>query len=386
MWPSSLQLPLLRAAFLSNEAGIQAWKQWKSHVDMRDHPDLGSFRLLPQLYHNLQAVGVTDPAMMKFKGVARQNWYSNQRCLRTAAPTLQALHEAGIESILLYGPAFALKYCGDYALPPETSLAVLVRTQQAPQAIRHLRVLGWRPDKQLPHFLLEAYVAAGRMHIFRNAEGRKIHLYWHLLPQCRAPDADAGVWDDAVATNLHDVPVRLLSPADQILHSCLESGSSIERSMFLRAIDAMLVISATPDLDWDRLLTRAEKHRVVAPLLAVLGYIQGSLDEPLPPEVWQRLQSLSISEQERLEYKLKSSHPLLWRRFWGIWCDYRRYTSSLSLAQGVAGFPWYLQHFWGLADLRQVPIQAMSILWRHLRRSKSTTWPSLPFSRSGDRL
>lgn len=60
-WPEPLQKPLLQAAFLSGEAGLRAWAVWKSQVNMDDHPDLGSFRLLPQLYRNLQCQGISDP-------------------------------------------------------------------------------------------------------------------------------------------------------------------------------------------------------------------------------------------------------------------------------------------------------------------------------------
>jgi len=169
-------------------------------------------------------------------------------------------------------------------------------------------------------------------------------------------------------TKVHDVPVRILNPAAQILHSCVEDNSTVELSNFRRAIDVMLIIKTTPDLDWDRLLTQAEKYRLVVPLLTTLNYIQGTLDKPLPPAVWQRFQSLSISWQDRLEYRLKRSRPQLWRRFWQVWFDYRRQTSQVSLIESLLGFPRHLQHFWRLSDLHQVPGLAISILRERLHR------------------
>ena len=190
-WSTSLQKPLLQAAFLSNETGIQAWELWKSGVNMEDHPDLGSFRLLPQLYHNLHSLGIYDPIMMKLKGIARQNWYQNQQFFRNVAPLLRALHEASIACLLLNGPAIALHYYSEYALGPEKNLAILVRAKQVCQAMERLQHLGWQPEKQIPDGLLEPYLAAAWRHVFQDTAGRRIHLHWGLPLACCMAEGEA---------------------------------------------------------------------------------------------------------------------------------------------------------------------------------------------------
>lgn len=74
---------------------------------------------------------------MKFKGIARKAWYNNQRYFRSILPPLQALHQAGIETMLLYGPALALAFHSDYAHGGETVLPILVRPEQALATIKH---------------------------------------------------------------------------------------------------------------------------------------------------------------------------------------------------------------------------------------------------------
>lgn len=367
-WPVSSQKELLRATFLSGDEGLSAFETWKSQIDMADHPDFGSFRLLPFLFHHLKAQDIDDPVMMKLKGIARRNWYKNQHFFRTWAPQLQALHKAGIECMLLSDPALALDYYGDFALESEADLAILVPTEQARPAIKQLQTLGWRPKYHRPDALLEPHQPAKSMHVFRDAPGRRIHLHWHLLPACRTAEAEADFWGGAIETKVHDVPVRILNPADQILYSCVEDHFIIEPTDFLRAIDGMLMIRTTPDFDWDRLLSQAEKYHLVMPLLEVMRYIQDTLDEPLPPSVWQRLRSLPISRQERFEYSLKSSRLLWWRRFWEIWFDYRRHTPQPSFVRSLPGFPRYLQRAWPLPGPRQIPRRLMAIVRRRLRR------------------
>ena len=368
IWPVSSQKELLRATFLDGREGSDAFENWKSQIDMADHPDFGSFRLLPFLFHQLIAQGIDDPVMMKLKGIARQNWYKNRRFFYNVEPTLQALYKVGIECMLLCGPVFALNYHQDYALGAENNLSILVPMEQVRPAFEQLQMMGWQPAKQLLEPMHKPYLAANWLHIFQDATGCKIYLHWHLLPACRTVEADTDFWNRTITTAIHEVPVHILNPADQLLYSCVEDHSSHELSNFLRAIDVMLIIRATPDLDWDRLISQAEKHRLVVPLMAVLSYIQDILDDPLPPMVWQRLLTLSISWQEQLEYRLRTSNPLLGRQFWQLWFDYRRHTGIDSLVQSLLGFPRYLQHFWQLPSLRQVPGQAISIIRQHLRR------------------
>lgn len=367
-WPASSRKELLRATFSAGNEGSRAFETWKSQIDMADHPDFGSFRLLPILFRQLRTNGVDDPIMMKLKGIVRQNWYKNQRFFYHIEPLLQALHEAGLECLLLYGAAFASNYNRDYVLGTEMNLSILVSLEQVRPAIEKLQDLGWQPENQLWEPLLEPFLAANWMQTFQDATGRKINLNWHLLPECRTVEAGNDFWDKAITTTIHDVPVRVLNPADQLLHCCVADHSSNELSNFLRAIDIMLIIKATPDLDWDRLISQAEKYHLVVPLLTVLGNIQDTLKDPLPPVVWLRLRSLPISWQERLEYRLRTSHPILWRRFWQQWFNYLRHTEGVSLAQGLLGFPQYLQHFWRLPALRQVPRQTIAILRQHLHR------------------
>ena len=368
LWPESLKKSLLRAAFLSGDEALRAWEAWRVQINMDDQPDPGSFRLLAQLYRNLQKHGIEDPLMMKFKGVTRQTWYKNQRFFRSVAPLLRALGEVEIESMLLYGPALALQYYQDYVLNGGPTLTILVRSEQAATAIKQLQALGWASEARLPAELVEPYIASGFMHFFRDALERRVHLHWHLLPECCQAEADDDFWAGARATKIQDVTLYTLNPADQVLHICAQDSSIPEVSQFGRAIDVMLVLNAVQaEFDWERLVAQAQKRRLLLPLLNVLGYLQDNLDEPLPPAVWQQLKTAPISTGERLEYKFKTSRLVVWRRFLRLWFNYSRRRHESHWLRKIIGFPQYLQHFWRLEHLWQVPLQAVSAA-RHRAR------------------
>ncbi|MCB0209230.1 MAG: nucleotidyltransferase family protein [Anaerolineae bacterium] len=367
-WPSSSQKALLRATFLSGDEGIKAFETWKSQIDMADHADLGSFRLLPFLFHHLKTQGIDDPLLMKLKGIARRNWYKNQAFFRRWAPLLQALHQAQITCMMLSGPALAWDEYRDYALDSEMELALLVPSKQAQAAIHQLQALGWQPNKPLPNDLLGPYIKAEWMQCFKDAAGRKLCLHWHLFPAGRTAVAEADIWGAATTTKMHDVPIHLLNPVDQILYSCFKDHATTDTARFLRAIDLMLILQNTPNFNWNRLCSQAQRHRLIVPLLETLGYIQSTLDEPLPSAVWQQFRAFPITRQEQLEYRLKTNYPEAWYHIWQLWFYYRCRTAQTSLIRDVVGFPQHLQHIWRLRKLHQVPRRAMGIVRRQLQQ------------------
>lgn len=287
-WPESSQQELLRAVFASGSAGASAFEAWRCQIDMADHPDVGSFRLLPALSRRLVADRRDDPLVSKLQGIARRNWFQNQRYFRSWAPVLESLYELGTPCMLIGGPSLALRL-NDYALLTETILTILVRSNQACQAIERLQAIGWRSKKRLPP-LTESYVTTSRMLGFRDEVGREIRLHWHLLSASRSTGSDW--WDHAVPVCVHNVPVWVLDSADQVLYSCAEDSLTPNRSTFQRAVDVVLVIHGEAEIDWNRIIWQAKKRSVILPLLAVMRYIQSVLDDSIPAPIWEQLQSL----------------------------------------------------------------------------------------------
>ncbi len=60
-YPTRQQELLLRAALLDGDSARESWKEWRSAIDI-DLIDLGSQRLLPLLYRNLNRLEIEDPS------------------------------------------------------------------------------------------------------------------------------------------------------------------------------------------------------------------------------------------------------------------------------------------------------------------------------------
>src|SRR5947207_6928619 len=118
--PADLEQLLLRAALLDGDAALDAWESARA---LPRHIDDAPYRVLPQLYRNLSALGVEDPEMVRLKGVYRHCWTSNQTRLAAAQRALDALRGARLEALPLVGTQ-------EVAVPVER-LGVLVRADAA---------------------------------------------------------------------------------------------------------------------------------------------------------------------------------------------------------------------------------------------------------------
>ncbi len=367
-FPSAQQELLLRAALLRGNDAIEAWKEWKSCVDV-EQVDSGSHRLLPLLYHNLQTQGIKDPSMAKYKGVYRQTWYKNQVLFHAIASLLRSFKSANIETLTLKGAALTVLYYKDYGLRPMNDFDVLVRAGQAMPAIHLLRELGWKGRYFEPD---EEYISAGYSHGFEDAAGREFDLHWHVLSQCRDASADNDFWEEAVLIKFHDVPTYVLSPTDQLLHVCVHGAHWNFIPPLRWVADAIMILNnAQPGIDWNRLIERAERQRLILPLLDTLNYLKEVLDAPIAPEILKRLRDMPVPKIEHLEYKIAVNPLTQWTAMLDLWCQHSRLTGTVSLLHKIVVFPKFLQNIWGI-PLWKIPFHGLFkiITWHENRLSK----------------
>src|SRR5437899_1203598 len=143
MTPQELESLLLRAALLPGRPALAAWQR---ATQATDYIDRAPYRLLPQLYRNLQELGVDDPGMATLKGVYRHSWASNQRVLADAGALLPELDAAGVDAIVLGGIALSSLYYADGGSRPVAPIELLVRTADVQRTVTELRNLGWRAN------------------------------------------------------------------------------------------------------------------------------------------------------------------------------------------------------------------------------------------------
>lgn len=349
---------LLQAVLLQGSSAIEAWKAWKSTVNIEEL-DPGSYRLLPLLYRNLQTHYVMDPSIGRYKGVYRQTWYKNQLLFYTISSLLRSFHEAGIKTFLLKGAALTVLYYRDYGLRPMNDFDVLVLQEQVPPALELLGKLGWEPMYFTP---TEEYISVSYSHGFRNEKGQEFDLHWHVLSQSRWLNADDDFWEDAKTIDFHGVETYVLSPTDQLLHSCI-SGTRWDYIPPLRWVaDAMSILrTSNSEIEWDRLISQAQKRYLVLPLREALDYLKSSMCAPIPTGVLQNLEKIPVRRIDRIEYRVNISPATRWTAVLDLWCQHSRLMKNTNLIRRLIRFPFFLQRIWG-GSLVGLPFVGLSRL------------------------
>ncbi len=367
---------LLKAALLDGPAAVAAWKEWSASVDL-DHLGDDSYCLLPLMAGALERRGIADPGMGRLKGVYRRTWYDNTLRFHSAAAVLRALHDAGIETMLLKGAALTLRYYRDAGLRPMDDFDILVPTRQGPRALDVLKGLAWTPNAEVACKTEVEALAIGHAYPFLNARDQAIDLHWHVFYQRVHLAADSGLWAAANPIVLSGVPTLTLTPADQLLHVCVHGterlGWSRDREPNLRWVpDAMMILrNAGEELDWDRLLAQARRLQFVLPMREALSFLHDVLAAPIPAAALARLQAMRVPLGERIAERARSRPHERWGPWVALGVRYLEYCSTLPPDVGVlrrlAGLPAFFGRRWGDATPWHLPFVAIFRVLRRIR-------------------
>jgi hypothetical protein len=375
--PTPEQELLLRAALLEGEEAIKAWAEWRAAADINE-VDFSSFRILPLLHENLSAHGVEDELMGLLKGVRRRFWYKNRLLFHRTAEFLRAMHEAGVRTVLLKGTALSTRYYGDAGLREMGDADVLVPFDEAAAALRLAFARGWKPHHYRSRAVPRSFFHARHAIDLGHPDGYNLDLHWHVLHECTAADADASFWRGAVAAEFEGVPTCVLSPADQLLHTCVHGMTWAEAAELRWVADAMTILKKTPGLDWARLVAETRARALTLAMRETLGYLAETLDAPVPPEVLRQLAETPVTRSERLDYARKTSPvaalglPTFVRTYAQL---YARSTQAASWWRGPREFAEFLRFTWGADSLAELPAQAAMKVIRRARVSGGLRLP-----------
>jgi len=370
--PNRTQRWLVRAALLSGEQAVEAWKHWRTTADL-GRLDIASRQLLPLLYKNLLDHGVQDRMMGRLRGVYQATWAKNQQTFHAVAPLLRAFREAGIETMILKGAALILGQYGNPGLRTMLDFDFLVPAAKARKAVALLEARGWRPRKRCTEKSFLAHHAWS----FEAENGHGLDLHWRLLPEFGHGHDDSVFWKAAVKTMVHDAPTLALGPTDQLFQTCVHGLGRDSVALFRMIADAQSVLTASSDaLDWDRLAAHARKHHLALRLRAALTLLKELLNSPVPEPVLRELRSVPVSKFETREYGIVTRPFGVLGALPLVWTHYRRArTRRLGGQPGVRSFPeglvGYIQGYWGIESKRHLPLyivfKGFERPWRYLK-------------------
>jgi hypothetical protein len=361
-WPTEQQTLILRAALSPSESAMNAWLSLRGRLDL-DSIDLASQRLLPLLERNLTRLGIKDPLLVRCKGIHRYHWSRNQVLFHRGRDLLAALAAAGVDTLLLKGAALVTRYYGDPGLRPMNDFDVAVPAAAAAEAVAVLERSGWSSVYRItPSFRRVKHAA-----LFEDRGRRHCDLHWRILEESSQAADDEDLWRASDEIEFQGQRIRILSPADQLLHVCVHGARWAPDAGIRWIADAMLIIAAG-GIDWQRLADGAGKRRFVLRMRETLEFLRTAMAAPIPDAVVADLRARPETRIERLERQILSREHRLLGQLPLYWCQHVRAHDGVPLPAAAATFARYLQHAWGLEALREVPRSALARAARRLFR------------------
>jgi len=320
---------LLKAALLSGEEALSAWKAWQYQIDWNDHPDQGSFRLLPLVYTNLHKHGNNDPIMGKLKGIYRNAWSKNQTLFHEMARVVDYLQQEGIRTMLLKGASLSLLYYKNNGARPMADIDVLVPLEQARRACEVLQKVGWMPSPPLSDMDL----IFGHAVQLKNSREREFDLHWRPFNSC-SDNFEKDFWSEATPVKMANVQSLSPSPTNMLFHVIIH-GMTWNAVPSIRWIaDALILINSDQfTINWQQLMNTARKNYLSLRLKNGLRYLHDTFHPSIPASIMKAVDNLPVSYLEKIEYRFMIrnrdiEHSRPYSAFCCHLCRFRRMNSE----------------------------------------------------------
>jgi hypothetical protein len=370
-WPDEPQRLALVAATAPSDEAEAAWSLLHRQVDLATAEDEDLLRLFPLVWRNLgERLGEDDRALLK--PYHRRCWFVNQSRLRLATELGAELQQAGIEVLVLKGLALSLLFYDDLSVRPMGDVDLLVRHEQARDAVHHLEQVGYRSTELLPddapRWQREGdedwYERLRHARGFRR-DTSEIDVHWTLSLDFVAEQTDAAdvqdLWGAAVGLQVGDVATRTLSTTHHLFHAVVHGLSASSTSQARWVADAATIVRAAGDeVDWDELVAAGARHGCTLMLRDGLGYLVEGLGVPIPPEVLTRLDAAPVGRREKaLRWvRANAGSPLIGSGYAvGLFVTS---TAGRGPVSTVGQVPRFLADYWNVDHAYQVPLVALS--------------------------
>jgi hypothetical protein len=277
---------VLDAALLERDRAVEVFGQWVEITDF-DDVDAGSFRVLPLVAARFEELGVSEPWSLHLRGILRRSWYENQLVLHGALPAVDALHEAGIDVVVLKGGALSVLAYPSVGARPMADLDLLVPEARAVDALRVLLDRDWKleaggvPPAMHRGEMTEPFRRIRHSTGLSGPAGYDIDLHWHATYAWCWPGADDGLWSAVRPFELGGRSVLALVAADELIVACVH-GFLVNVVAPIRWVTDAVMLMRSCAIDWHALVARG-RELVVEPQLALaLDYLRERFDAPVP--------------------------------------------------------------------------------------------------------
>lgn len=293
----------------------------------------GRHGILPLAYDRFRPAGTGDGAAggvpEPVLDALRNRYYAtageNLRLTARLTELTARLEGRGIGVMALKGPVLATSVYRNLAHREFGDLDLLVRPRDLDAAREILAEAGLQPLDELRGGQEPAFRAAWYAYCWRDPETETlVELHWRLAPRYFPLDVDPRrMWRETEEITVHGRALRSFRPEMLLLTLCVH-GAKHEPEAWGRLkwiLDVAQIVTARPELDWDRLLALADEAGCRRILHVGLRLASSLLGAAPPPRVLERTEAdvtgllLASHLEERLFAEVPGPTPLDRLRF-----------------------------------------------------------------------
>lgn len=373
-WPSDSLALLLRAVLEDRDAARHAWREWKNQNDLAK-VDHASFAILPQLYRNLERLGVEDEETAILRGVYKQTWTRNNFLLQGLSQVSELLEREGVPLLAIKGMPLALFSYQDLGARSMSDFDVAVPDAEFTRALAALHNEGWTESisgtgADFPEFLW-AYLHARP---FKNPAGQRVDLHRRILGVETSPSYDGEVFGRSLQKSYRNLSLQVPDPADMVIITCYHARKAEAQSVGRWIVDLFRLLDSPPAVDWAVLFDRLRSSRLMLPVRDALTYANKQFALPVPGEFLEEAWREPVSAADEAEYRrLTFKRPRL--TAFALWSSYRSLHAGEDRPQDARSFPdLVLSYYRWRLDVptrARVPMALLKGVWRRRRAPRS---------------
>lgn len=207
-------------------------------------------------------------------------------------PVIHELNQAGLDYMVIKGPALAHLVYPDPTVRGFNDLDLLIREQDWEAMHQLLLKLGFAPEKNLPHpppkITSQDVIYELKYWHIKNQLLVEVH-YDDLLNAGLASRNFEGFWQRAVQIEIDGVPLKTLCLEDQLIHLSMHAHYHGYTRLNWFSDIGIIIRHHFDKIDWDSLLDTAEAEEAQVGVYYSLYFLDKLLDIPLPAYVLHRL-------------------------------------------------------------------------------------------------
>ncbi|MFL6158046.1 MAG: nucleotidyltransferase family protein [Marmoricola sp.] len=291
---------------------LEAGRSWTPEAATEDPADLleaiRRHRVAELVHAHAEALAV--PAAVA--GPLAELRAANRRALTVQVLEIGRLHrlftEAGIDCLVIKGPALAVQTAGNPAARGSGDVDLLVAPDRVEDAYRLLSSSGWlmRPGSEVePGTWAWRHVLSSFNAFTFDGPGSTVDLHWRLDPTYDALPTFELAWSRRETVDLGGLEVPTLGACDVLAHASMHAAKDSWR--WVRSLVDVHRLAGSPQT-WERSFDRDPLRRLEVSTLAVTRFVVG-LPDGVPAEVLARLDQVpasvlarAVAAQERPVY------------------------------------------------------------------------------------